>query len=456
MFFIMSEESPLLNISPIDGRYRNKTRRLSNYFSEFALFQYRVEVEVKYFIFLFKEVNGKSLPYATLDTLKSIYNDFNLIECEKIREIEQRTKHDVKAVEYYLAEKFKLLGIYFYSNLIHFGLTSQDINNTSITMSIRDYIRQDYIPQIFELLEDINEKSQFWRGAVMMCRTHGQPAVPSTMGKEFRVFHYRITKQMKLLEGVKYYGKFGGAVGNLNAHYLAYPDINWEYELTEFLDKKLGLVREEYTTQIDNYENLAVVFDNLRRINTVLVDMCRDIWQYISMDYLVQEFNPDETGSSTMPQKINPIDFENAEGNLMIASSLLDFMSNKLPISRLQRDLTDSTVLRNLGTIFGHITIAISGICKGLGKLTINPIKLHDDLDSHIEVITEGVQTLLRREGFLDAYEKLKSLSRNNERFSYSRLHEFVQTLDINEETREQLYNLTPFNYVGILKDEVE
>jgi adenylosuccinate lyase len=261
---------------------------------------------------------------------------------------------------------------------------------------------------------------------------------------------------MKLLEGVKYYGKFGGAVGNLNAHYLAYPDINWEYELTDFLDKKLGLVREEYTTQIDNYENLAVVFDNLRRINTVLVDMCRDIWQYISMDYLVQEFNPDETGSSTMPQKINPIDFENAEGNLMIASSLLDFMSNKLPISRLQRDLTDSTVLRNLGTIFGHITIAISGIRKGLGKLTINPIKLHDDLDSHIEVITEGVQTLLRREGFLDAYEKLKSLSRNNERFSYSRLHEFVQTLDINEETREQLYNLTPFNYVGILKNEVE
>lgn len=445
----MSEDNPLLNLSPIDGRYRKKTRRLSNYFSEFALFQYRVEVEVKYFIFLFQLVNGKSLPYATLDDLKSLYTDFNLIECEKIREIEKKTRHDVKAVEYYLAEKFKLLGIYFHSNLIHFGLTSQDINNTSITMSLRDYIYQDYIPQITELLEDINEKSHFWRGAVMMCRTHGQPAVPSTMGKEFRVFHYRIKKQMKLLEDIKYYGKFGGAVGNLNAHCLAYPDINWEYELTEFVDKKLGLVRESYTTQIDNYENLAVVFDNLRRINTVLVDMCRDIWQYISMDYLVQEFNPDETGSSTMPQKINPIDFENAEGNLMIANTLLDFLSNKLPISRLQRDLTDSTVLRNLGSVFGHVEIAYTSFIKGLGKIVINPIKLHNDLNDHIEIITEGIQTLLRREGRLDAYDIIKEFSRNNEKISYDELHNFIQNLDICEKTKVQIYNLTPINYVG-------
>lgn len=448
----MSEDNPLLNLSPVDGRYRKKTRRLSTYFSEFALFQYRVEVEVKYFIFLFKLVNGKSLPYNVLDSLKQIYKEFDLIECEKIREIEKRTRHDVKAVEYYLAEKFKLLGIYFQSNLIHFGLTSQDINNTSITMSLRDYVVLDYIPSLNDLLADLNEKSQFWRSTVMMSRTHGQPAVPTTMGKEFRVFHYRVKKQLDLLEEVKYYGKFGGAVGNLNAHCLAYPNINWERELGEFVNTELGLIREEYTTQIDNYENLATIFDNIRRINTILIDMARDIWQYISMEYLVQEFNPEETGSSTMPQKINPIDFENAEGNLMIASSLLDFMSNKLPISRLQRDLTDSTVLRNLGTIFGHITIAISGIRTGLSKININPIKIHDDLDSHIEVITEGVQTLLRREGFLDAYEKLKYLSRNNEKLSYSQLHKFIQSLEVNEDTREQLYSLTPFNYVGILK----
>jgi len=448
----MSEDNPLLNLSPVDGRYRKKTRRLSTYFSEFALFQYRVEVEVKYFIFLFKLVNDKGLPYNVLDSLKQIYKEFDLIECEKIREIEKRTRHDVKAVEYYLAEKFKLLGIYFQSNLIHFGLTSQDINNTSITMSLRDYVVLDYIPSLNDLLADLNEKSQFWRSAVMMSRTHGQPAVPTTMGKEFRVFHYRVKKQLDLLEEVKYYGKFGGAVGNLNAHCLAYPNINWERELGEFVNAELGLIREEYTTQIDNYENLATIFDNIRRINTILIDMARDIWQYISMEYLVQEFNPEETGSSTMPQKINPIDFENAEGNLMIASSLLDFMSNKLPISRLQRDLTDSTVLRNLGTIFGHITIAISGIRTGLSKININPIKIHDDLDSHIEVITEGVQTLLRREGFLDAYEKLKNLSRNNEKLSYSQLNKFIQSLEVNEDTREQLYSLTPFNYVGILK----
>tara|TARA_Y100000389_G_C17393652_1_gene481329 strand:- start:298 stop:1275 length:978 start_codon:yes stop_codon:yes gene_type:complete len=322
-------------------------------------------------------------------------------------------------------------------------------------MSIRDFMTLEFIPSIRDLLADLNEKSNFWRSAVMMSRTHGQPAVPTTMGKEIRVFHYRIEKQLRLLENVEYYGKFGGAVGNLNAHCLAYSDINWTRELDKFVNESLGLTRERYTSQIDNYENLAVIFDNTRRINTILVDMARDIWQYISMEYLVQEFNPDETGSSTMPQKINPIDFENAEGNLMIASSLLDFMSNKLPISRLQRDLTDSTVLRNLGTIFGHITIAISGLRNGLGKININPVKLHEDLNNHIEVITEGVQTLLRREGFLDAYEKLKGLSRNNERLSYSRLHEFIQTLDISEETKQQLYTLTPFNYVGILNEEI-
>ena len=446
--------SELLNISPIDGRYRSKTRKLSDYFSEFALFRYRIEVEVKYFIFLFERIERQKLPYTTLLELMELYTKFNLVECEKVKEIEKQCNHDVKAVEYYLIEKFKLLGIYKYSYFIHFGLTSQDINNTSTTLSIREYLFQIYIPALTDILNNINEKAQFWRNTTIMTRTHGQPAVPSTMGKELMVFHYRIKKQFELLQEVKYYGKFGGAVGNLNAHYLAYPDINWLKEMESFCCERLCLIREKYTTQIDNYENLAVIFDNLRRINTIFIDMNRDLWQYISMEYLVQDFSTCEVGSSTMPQKINPIDFENSEGNLMIASSLLDFMSNKLPISRLQRDLTDSTVLRNLGTIFGHIEIAFSNFSKGLFKININPIKIHEDLNSHIEIVTEGIQTLLRREGHLDAYDKVKEICRNNEKISYDKLHQFIQELeDVSEETKIQLYNLTPSSYVGACRE---
>ena len=441
--------SPLLNISPIDGRYSEKTRKLSDYFSEFALFRYRIIVEVKYFIFIFEKIKGMELPYSTKDQLEGLYKNFNLVECEKIKEIEKKCNHDVKAVEYYLIERFKEIGIYNQSNYIHFGLTSQDINNTAISYSLKEYITNEYIPKVETILQDIDEKSNFWRDVTMMSRTHGQPAVPTTMGKEMKVFHYRISKQLSLLKQAKYYGKFGGAVGNLNAHYLAYPDIDWDKELNSFLEKSFSLEREIYTTQIDNYENLATLFDNIRRINTIMIDMSRDIWQYISMEYFNQEFIDGEVGSSTMPQKINPIDFENGEGNLMIASSLLDFLSNKLPISRLQRDLTDSTVLRNLGTVFGHIEIALSSLKKGFGKIVVNPLKIHNDLNEHIEIITEGIQTLLRREGHLDAYDSIKKLVRNNEKLSYNKLHNFIQNLNIDEKTKTQMYNLTPISYVG-------
>ena len=441
--------SPLLNLSPVDGRYSQKTRKLSDYFSEFALFRYRIEVEIKYFIFLFEKINEAELPYSTKASLHNLYEEFDLIECEKIKSIERKCNHDVKAVEYYLKERFKELGIYNQSFFIHFGLTSQDINNTAITYSLRQYIINEYIPHIENILEEINEKATYWKDLTMMSRTHGQPAVPTTMGKEIQVFHYRIEKQLSLLKQNKYYGKFGGAVGNLNAHYLAYPDIDWHSELTNLLLNSFSLEREKYTTQIDNYENLATIFDNIRRINTIMVDMCRDIWQYISMEYFNQEFKEGEVGSSTMPQKINPIDFENAEGNFMLCSNQLDFLSNKLPISRLQRDLTDSTVLRNLGSIFGHLEIGLASFKKGFGKIIINPLKIHNDLDEHIEIITEGIQTLLRREGHLDAYEIIKQLSRNNNIMSYDSLHKFIQKLDVNEKTKVEMYNLTPLNYIG-------
>lgn len=445
--------NPLTSVSPIDGRYNKSTRHLSEYFSEYALFKFRLEVEVEYFIFLYEKLEGRKIPDTYVKDLRFLYKNFNLIECEKVKKFENKCNHDVKAVEYYLSDKLKEIGMYKFSYLIHFGLTSQDINNTAITMSIRDYIFEVYIPRMEDILNDINEKSEFYKNVTMMTRTHGQPAVPSTMGKELRVFHYRISKQFEMLRSIKYYGKFGGAVGNLNAHYLAYPDINWSRELSEFVDKQLGLTREEYTTQIDNYENLAIIFDNLRRINTIFIDFNRDIWQYISMEYFIQEYNTCEVGSSTMPQKINPIKFENSEGNLMVASSLLDFLSNKLPISRLQRDLTDSTVLRNLGTIFGHIDIALKNFKNGFSKINVNPIKLNEDLNSHLEIVTEGIQTLLRREGHLDAYEQVKLLARNNEKLTYDDIHRFIQTIEVSQDTKCELYNLTPLSYIGITKN---
>lgn len=448
---LLNNSSPLLNVSPIDGRYATKTRKLSEYFSEFAFFKYRVEVEIKYFIFFYKKINSKNLEESTKNSLNSLYKNFSLNECKKIKELENKCNHDVKAIEYYLIDKFKELNIHSQISYIHFGLTSQDINNIAITYSLKDYILKEYIPKIEETLQMIYIKAKSWESIKMMSRTHGQPAVPTTIGKEIMVFYYRISKQFSLLKKIKYYGKFGGAIGNLNAHYLAYPDIDWTNEFTEFIKDSFSLIREEYTTQIDNYENLATLFDNIRRINTIMIDMCRDIWQYIAMEYFKIKFDNCEVGSSTMPQKINPIDFENCEGNLMISCCLLDFLSNKLPISRLQRDLTDSTVLRNLGVVFGHIEISLSSFMKGFNKLNINTEKMINDLSDNIEIITEGIQTLLRKEGCNNAYDIIKNLVRNNEKLTYDKLHNFIRALSISEECKKEICCLTPLNYNGII-----
>jgi adenylosuccinate lyase len=438
----------LLNISPIDGRYRSKTRRLSDYFSEFGFMKYRVEVEVKYFIFFINLINKKN--FIEKDKLEDIVTKFSLADCERIKEFEKQTNHDVKAVEYFLREKFSELKLDNFLSLIHFGLTSQDINNTAVTKSLKEYIHNEYIPKIETIISKINELATFWREIVMVTRTHGQPAVPSTLGKEFRVFSYRLEKQLNILREVKYYGKFGGAVGNLNAHYVAFPDICWEKEMENFLHLELGLIRDKYTTQIDNYENLAVVFDCVRRINTILIDMDRDIWQYISMEYLSQTFDKNEVGSSTMPQKINPINFENSEGNLMLANSLLDFMSNKLPVSRLQRDLTDSTVLRNLGSIFGYIEIAYSNFLIGIEKIKPNITVIHRDLNNNVSILTEALQVILRKYGVPDAYEIVKEMSRGNPNLTFQEYSRYINGLEsIDCDTKSVLINLTPFKYIG-------
>jgi adenylosuccinate lyase len=454
----------LLNISPIDGRYSKITRRLSDYFSEFGFMKYRVEVEIKYLIFLINlleenEDNEESVfslekhqlnKNELIQYISSISSNFSLSDCELIKEFETKTNHDVKAVEYFIREKLKQNGIESFNPLIHFGLTSQDINNTAVTKSLKEYIESEYIPRIDTIISKINELSNFWREIVMVTRTHGQPAVPSTLGKEFRVFSYRLEKQLNILRQTKYYGKFGGAVGNLNAHYVAFPDILWEKSLEIFLNDELGLIRDKFTTQIDNYENLAVIFDCIRRINTILIDMDRDIWQYISMEYLSQTFNENEVGSSTMPQKINPINFENSEGNLMLANNLLDFMSNKLPISRLQRDLTDSTVLRNLGSIFGYIEIAYSNFLIGIEKIQPNIKVINRDLDSNVAILTEALQVILRKHGVPDAYEIVKDMCRGKPNVTFNEYCGYIDSLDtIDYYTKATLINLTPFKYIG-------
>ena len=443
----------LTAISPIDGRYRDKVDSLANYFSESALIRYRVMVEVEYFIALCElplpQLRG--FDHALFDNLKEIYLDFTVEDAQKIKDIEKVTNHDVKAVEYFIKERFDALNLHEYKEFIHFGLTSQDINNTAVPCSFRDAIHDVYYPVIDELIAKLEELAEEWKDVPMLAKTHGQPASPTRLGKEIRVFVYRLTKQLELLKKVACSGKFGGATGNFNAHNVAYPEIDWTAFANKFLTEKLKIEREQYTTQISNYDNFAAVFDNLRRINNIVVDLDRDFWTYISMTYFKQKIKAGEVGSSAMPHKVNPIDFENSEGNLGIANAVLDHLSNKLPISRLQRDLTDSTVLRNIGVPLAHTIIAFKSTLKGLNKLIINKAAIEADLEDNWAVVAEAIQTILRREAYPNPYEALKALTRTNSKVTQASIAEFIDTLDISAELKEQLKQISPSNYTGKL-----
>ena len=443
----------LTAISPIDGRYRDKVDSLANYFSESALIRYRVMVEVEYFIALCElplpQLRG--FDHALFDNLKEIYLDFTVEDAQKIKDIEKVTNHDVKAVEYFIKERFDALNLHEYKEFIHFGLTSQDINNTAVPCSFRDAIHDVYYPVIDELIAKLEELAEEWKDVPMLAKTHGQPASPTRLGKEIRVFVYRLTKQLELLKKVACSGKFGGATGNFNAHNVAYPEIDWTAFANKFLTEKLKIEREQYTTQISNYDNFAAVFDNLRRINNIVVDLDRDFWTYISMAYFKQKIKAGEVGSSAMPHKVNPIDFENSEGNLGIANAVLDHLTNKLPISRLQRDLTDSTVLRNIGVPLAHTIIAFKSTLKGLNKLIINKAAIEADLEDNWAVVAEVIQTILRREAYPNPYEALKALTRTNSKVTQASIAEFIDTLDISAELKEQLKQISPSNYTGKL-----
>ncbi|MBP1618087.1 MAG: adenylosuccinate lyase [Bacteroidetes bacterium] len=444
--------SNLTAISPIDGRYRNKTDELSLFFSEFALIKYRVRVEIEYFIALcelplpqLKGVEPSSFP-----ALRSIVDSFSEEEALHIKEIEKITNHDVKAVEYFIKEKFDALGLSQHKEFIHFGLTSQDINNTSVPLSIKDYLQKCYIPQIELLINELQQRSNEWEDVPMLAKTHGQPASPTRLGKELQVFASRLENQLELLKQVPVSAKFGGATGNFNAHHVAYPDFKWRDFGNTFVAEKLGLEREQWTTQISNYDNLAALFDAVKRINTIQIDFNRDIWQYISMEYFKQRIKEGEIGSSAMPHKVNPIDFENAEGNLGIANAILEHLASKLPISRLQRDLTDSTVLRNVGVPFGHIAIAVQSTLKGLGKLLLNKEAIFADLDNCWAVVAEGIQTVLRREGYPKPYEALKALTRTNNAIDAHSISEFIDGLNVSDKIKQELKSITPHSYTGI------
>ena len=441
---------PLLAISPVDGRYAAKTAELSAFFSEYALMRYRVLVEVEYFLALCElplpqlaEVDPACFP-----ALRAIYGDFTTEDAARIKEIEARTNHDVKAVEYFLKERFPALGLEAYMEFIHFGLTSQDINNTATPLSLKEALAEVYVPALRELIAMLDERAALWADVPMLAHTHGQPASPTRLGKELKVFVVRLKEQLRQLDACTYPGKFGGATGNLNAHYAAYPDIDWN-DFAENFVASLGLKRSWPTTQIDHYDNLATIFDALRRIDTVLVDLSRDCWLYISMDYFSQAIRAGEVGSSTMPHKVNPIDFENAEGNLTLASAIFDYLSCKLPVSRLQRDLTDSTVLRNIGVPIGHALIAIRSLEKGIGKLILNEEKVSADLERNWAVVAEGIQTVLRREGYPKPYETLKALTRTGGHISQEAISAFIDTLDVSEDVKAELHAITPHNYTG-------
>ena len=443
---------PLTAISPIDGRYRDKVENLANYFSESALIRYRVTVEIEYFIALCEiplpQLAGFN--HDLFEQLREIYRNFTVEDAQKIKDIEKITNHDVKAVEYFIKEKFDALHLHDYKEFIHFGLTSQDINNTAVPCSFRDAVYDVYYPVVDSLRAKLEELAEEWKNVPMLAKTHGQPASPTRLGKEIKVFTYRLTRQLELLKKVPISGKFGGATGNFNAHHIAYPEIDWAEFGHKFLTEKLKLEREIYTTQISNYDNFAALFDNLRRINNIIIDLDRDVWTYNSMTYFKQKIKEGEVGSSAMPHKVNPIDFENSEGNLGIANAIFEHLSNKLPISRLQRDLTDSTVLRNIGVPLAHTIIAMKSTLKGLDKLIINREAIDKDLEKNWAVVAEAIQTILRREGYPNPYETLKALTRTNNKVTQESIAEFIDTLDIPEELKQRLKQITPSNYTGI------
>lgn len=443
----------LTAISPIDGRYRGKAEALAAYFSEFALIKYRVQVEVEYFIALCELPlpQLENIDKGVFEALRNIYLNFSEADAERIKAIEGVTNHDVKAVEYFLKEEFdKLGGLDEYKEFIHFGLTSQDINNTSIPLSVKEALEQVYYPLIEELIEQLRTYATDWEAIPMLAKTHGQPASPTRLGKEVMVFVYRLERQLAMLKACPVTAKFGGATGNYNAHRVAYPGYDWKLFGDRFVAQNLGLEREAYTTQISNYDNLSAIFDAMKRINTIMIDMNRDFWQYISMEYFKQKIKAGEVGSSAMPHKVNPIDFENAEGNLGMANAILEHLSAKLPISRLQRDLTDSTVLRNVGTPFGHIVIAIQSSLKGLRKLLLNEPAISRDLDNCWSVVAEAVQTILRREAYPNPYEALKALTRTNQAITEESIKTFIEELDVNEKVKKELRMITPHSYTGI------
>ena len=443
----------LTAVSPIDGRYRSKTAALAQYYSEYALMKYRVRVEIEYFIALCELPlpQLEAFPHHLFDTLRDVYRNFSEKDASHVKEIESVTNHDVKAIEYFIKEKFDAIGgLDNFKEFIHFGLTSQDINNTSFPMMLKESLAEVYVPLLQRVIDALNARAEEWKEIPMLAKTHGQPASPTRLGKEVRVFAYRLEQQLAQLKAIPLSAKFGGATGNFNAHHVAYPEKDWKAFAEKFLAEKLGLVREEYTTQISNYDNLAAVFDAMKRIHTILIDCDRDFWQYVSMEYFKQKIKAGEVGSSAMPHKVNPIDFENSEGNLGMANALLEHLSRKLPISRLQRDLTDSTVIRNIGVPMGHALISFQSTLKGLRKLLLNEEAISRDLDSCWAVVAEAIQTILRREAYPHPYEALKALTRTNAAITEESIHNFIASLEVSDAVKAELMAIAPHNYTGL------
>ncbi|AGY53348.1 Adenylosuccinate lyase [Bacteroidales bacterium CF] len=442
----------ILAISPVDGRYYKQVEELSDFFSEYALIRYRVYVEIEYFISLCEvplpQLSG--VKSESIWALRNIYKEFSLEDAEEIKQIESVTNHDVKAVEYFIKKRFETLGLSQFREFVHFGLTSQDINNTAVPLSMADVLEKTYKPQLESLIEKLNSLAEEWKNIPMLARTHGQPASPTRLGKEINVFVVRLNEQLQLLKSLPIAAKFGGATGNMNAHHVAYPEIDWNKFANDFISKRLGLKRSYPTTQIEHYDYFAALFDNLKRINTILIDLSRDMWLYISIEYFRQKIKEGEVGSSAMPHKVNPIDFENAEGNLGIANAIFEHLSSKLPVSRLQRDLTDSTVLRNIGVPVAHSLISFKSIQKGLSKLILNESALERDLNANWAVVAEAIQTVLRRENYLNPYETLKNLTRTNRPVNQELISEFIDTLNVSEDVKKELRSITPSTYTGI------